>query len=201
VPGALGEEQGEDHDVIDVSDGEKSGRLTDDAEVHGCGAFRLARIGLSERAGFLTSRSRRNGTPRCGRPLPASIPTTGRREDHGRSPRGCDRLPSPGWPADSYTIVRRVRVDGEAISADPRSRRRRSINPDQLTLALEGTATHAYAVSFSVTDIPTPHAAAPHGETVVVVEAWFRRRTDIRTRSAKSSSGPPSANLLPAPEC
>lgn len=46
-----------------------------------------------------------------------------------------------GWPEDSYTIVRRVRVDAEAISADPRSRRRRTIDPDQLALAVEGTAT------------------------------------------------------------
>jgi hypothetical protein len=28
-----------------------------------------------------------------------------------------------GWPEDTYTIVRRVRVDAEDISADPRSRR------------------------------------------------------------------------------
>ena len=53
-----------------------------------------------------------------------------------------------GWPEDTYTIVRRVRVETEAISADPRSRRRRTIDPGQLALALAGTATHAYAVSF-----------------------------------------------------
>jgi len=53
-----------------------------------------------------------------------------------------------GWPEETYTIVRRVRVDAEAISADPRSRRRRTIDPAQLALAIEGTATHAYAVSF-----------------------------------------------------
>ncbi len=53
-----------------------------------------------------------------------------------------------GWPEGTYTIVRRVRVDAEAISADPRSRRRRTIDRGQLALALEGTATHAYAVSF-----------------------------------------------------
>ena len=59
-----------------------------------------------------------------------------------------------GWPVDTYTIVRRVRVEAETISADPRSRRRRTIDKDQLALALEGTATHAYAVSFIVTNIP-----------------------------------------------
>jgi hypothetical protein len=95
-----------------------------------------------------------------------------------------------GWPADTYTIVRRVRVDVEAISADPRSRRRRTIDPDQLALALEGTATHAYAVSFIVTNIPTHHDSEK-GETIRDVESWFRRRTDIedRIREAKLGAG------------
>jgi hypothetical protein len=95
-----------------------------------------------------------------------------------------------GWPADTYTIVRRVRVDAEHISANPRSRRRRTIDPAQLALALEGTATHAYAVSFIVTNIPT-HDEPTKGQTVVDVEAWFRRRTDIedRIREAKLGAG------------
>ncbi|MBA2551085.1 MAG: hypothetical protein H0V13_08580, partial [Nocardioidaceae bacterium] len=38
----------------------------------------------------------------------------------------CDYAPA-GWPTDCYTIVRRVRVDAETISGDPRSRRRRTI--------------------------------------------------------------------------
>lgn len=65
-----------------------------------------------------------------------------------------------GWPVDTYTIVRRVWVDAEEISADPRSRRRRTIDENQLALALEGTATHTYAVSFIVTNIPTHHDPA-----------------------------------------
>lgn len=93
-----------------------------------------------------------------------------------------------GWPDDTYTIVRRVRVDAEAISADPRSRRRRTIDPGQLALALEGTATHAYAVSFIVTNIPT-HDDSKKGETVVEVQAWFRRRTDIEDRIREAKLG------------
>lgn len=93
-----------------------------------------------------------------------------------------------GWPEATYTIVRRVRVDAEQISADPRSRRRRTIDPDQLALALEGTATHAYAVSFIVTNIPTFDEAAK-GETVRDVEAWFRRRTDIEDRIREAKLG------------
>lgn len=74
-----------------------------------------------------------------------------------------------GRPDQSYTIVRRVRVDAEAISADPRSRRRRTVDPAQLALALEGTATHAYAVSFIVTNIPANDTAGS-GESVLDVE-------------------------------
>ena len=101
-----------------------------------------------------------------------------------------------GWPADTYTIVRRVRVEAETISADPRSRRRRTIDKDQLALALEGTATHAYAVSFIVTNIPAndrpgdrPGDPAGDAETILEVEAWFRRRTDIEDRIREAKLG------------
>ncbi len=93
-----------------------------------------------------------------------------------------------GWPDGTYTIVRRVRVEAETISADPRSRRRRTIDPGQLALALEGTATHAYAVSFIVTNIPT-HNDEAKGETILDVEAWFRRRTDIEDRIREAKLG------------
>jgi hypothetical protein len=105
-----------------------------------------------------------------------------------------------GWPEGTYTIVRRVRVDAEDISADPRSRRRRTIDKAQLTLALEGTATHAYAVSFTVTNIPaddrpsdtasdTAGDTAGNAETILEVEAWFRRRTDIEDRIREAKLG------------
>jgi Transposase DDE domain group 1 len=115
----------------------------------------------------------------------------GTREGHGwRAGRGL-RLHPAGWPADAYTIVRRVRVDAETISTDPRSRRRRTIPADQLTLALDGQATHAYAVSFIVTNIPTFDTDEPDGslDTIVDVEAWFRRRTDIEDRIREAKLG------------
>ena len=97
-----------------------------------------------------------------------------------------------GWPEGTYTIVRRVRVDAEDISADPRSRRRRTIDKNQLALALEGTATHAHAVSFIVTNIPAndrPGQHAGDAETILEVEAWFRRRTDIEDRIREAKLG------------
>ena len=74
-----------------------------------------------------------------------------------------------------------MRVEAQEISADPRSRRRRTIHPDQLALALDGVADHAFAVSFIVTNIPTYRSTAA-GDTIRQVEAWFRRRTDIEDR-------------------
>lgn len=93
-----------------------------------------------------------------------------------------------GWPEDTYTIVRRVRVDAADILADPRSRRRRTIHPDQLALALEGAATHAWATSFIVTNIPTYDDPAT-AQTIRDVEAWFRRRTDIEDRIREAKLG------------
>lgn len=95
-----------------------------------------------------------------------------------------------GWPDGTYTIVRRVRVDAEDISADPRSRRRRTIDKNQLALALEGTATHAYAVSFIVTNIPANDRPGDgNAESILEVEAWFRRRTDIEDRIREAKLG------------
>lgn len=98
-----------------------------------------------------------------------------------------------GWPVDTYTIVRRVRVEAETISADPRSRRRRTIDKDQLALALEGAATRAYAVSFIVTNIP---ANDRPGETAGTPNRSSRSKpgSDVaptsRTASVRSSSAP-----------
>ena len=99
----------------------------------------------------------------------------------GAEVAACDHAPG-GWPGDAYTIVRRVRVQAVDLSADPRSRRRRTIDPDQLALALGGQADTVWAVSFIVTNIPQFTDA-----DTVAVEAWFRRRADIedRIRDAK----------------
>ena len=91
--------------------------------------------------------------------------------------------------------MRRVRVHAGDLSADPRSRRRRTIDPAQLALALDGDLDAVWAVSFIVTTIPyyTPGDA-------VEVEAWFRRRTDIEDRIREAKLGaalrhPPSGHV------
>ncbi len=90
------------------------------------------------------------------------------------------RRPQPDPPR-----VAVVRVDAETISADPRSRRRRTIPADQLRLALNRLVDHAWAVSFIVTDIPADDA------DLVGLETWFRNRVSVeeRFREAKLGAG------------
>jgi hypothetical protein len=104
-----------------------------------------------------------------------------------------------GWPEATRCVVRRVRLDAATISADPRARRRRTIDPDQLALALDGELDEVYAYSFIATNLPVDTPAQ-----VIAVEAWFRQRTDIedRFRDAKHGaalrhlpSADPAANL------
>lgn len=53
---------------------------------------------------------------------------------------------------------------------------------------MDGGASHAYAVSFIVTNIPT-YDETENGETVRDVEAWLRRRSDIEDRIRKAKLG------------
>jgi hypothetical protein len=43
-----------------------------------------------------------------------------------------------GWPEGTRVIARRVRYDAADLSADPRSRRSRTVGQDQLALVLDG---------------------------------------------------------------
>lgn len=91
----------------------------------------------------------------------------------------CDYVPE-GWPDGTYTIVRRVHLDAAEVRTDPRSRRRRTIEPTQLALVLGGSIDHVYAYSFIVTNLD--------GDPVEI-EAWFRGRADIEERLRDSKCG------------
>ena len=85
-----------------------------------------------------------------------------------------------GWPPGTRTIVRRVRVPAEQVRRDARSRRRRTIDPAQLAMVLDGDAEHCYAYSFIVTNL----AGDP-----CRIEAWFRERAQIEERIQDSKAG------------
>jgi len=103
------------------------------------------------------------------------------------------------WPADTRLLIRRVRLEVGQISADSRSRRRRTLRPDQRALPLADLADAVYGYSFILTnlDLSTPGKAA-------MVEHWYRHRTDIENvfRDGKHGaalrhlpSGHPQVNL------
>lgn len=108
----------------------------------------------------------------------------------GAQVAACNYAPA-GWPDGTYTIVRRVKVAVEELSADPRSRRRRTVSKDQLALALGGECDHVWAVSFIVTNIP-----ASAGD-YVGIEAWFRNRTSVEERFREGKLGA-GLNHLPS---
>ena len=80
------------------------------------------------------------------------------------------------WPATTRLLIRRVALAPEQVSADPRSRRRRTLHPEQRALPIADLAgaDAIYAYSFVVTnlDVSTP-------ERTVAVEHWYRHRTQV----------------------
>jgi hypothetical protein len=77
------------------------------------------------------------------------------RDMTGAQVAACDYAPA-GWPPGSYTIIRRVKIPVDRLSSDPRSRRRRTVDKDQLALALSGVATTSGPSAFwSPTSRPT----------------------------------------------
>ena len=90
------------------------------------------------------------------------------------------------WPADTRLLVRRVALDPEQVSADPRSRRRRTLHPDQRALPFPELASAGaiYAYSFILTnlDVSSPARAA-------AAEHWYRHRTTVENLFRDSKLG------------
>jgi hypothetical protein len=90
------------------------------------------------------------------------------------------------WPANTWLLIRRVRLAPEQVSADPRSRRRRTLHPDQRALPFPelAEASPIYAYSFILTnlDVSTPSLA-------VAAEHWYRHRTTVENLFRDSKLG------------
>jgi len=90
------------------------------------------------------------------------------------------------WPADTRLLIRRVALDPAQVSADPRSRRRRTLHPDQRALPFPelACAGPVYAYSFILTnlDVSTPGQA-------VATEHWYRHRTTVENIFRDSKLG------------
>ena len=90
------------------------------------------------------------------------------------------------WPANTRLLIRRVLLDPAQVSADPRSRRRRTLHPDQRALPIPELAQQPaiYAYSFIMTnlDVSSPDKAA-------AVEHWYRHRTTVENIFRDSKLG------------
>ena len=90
-----------------------------------------------------------------------------------------------GWPPGTVLLVRRVRLDPGQVSADPRSRRRRTLHPDQRALPIPELEKEPeiYAYSFILTnlDVSTRSKAA--------AEHWYRHRTSVENVFRDSKHG------------
>ena len=90
------------------------------------------------------------------------------------------------WPASTRLLVRRVALDPAQVSADPRSRRRRTLHPDQRALPFPelAAAGPVYAYSFILTnlDVSSPARAA-------AAEHWYRHRTTVENLFRDSKIG------------
>ncbi len=90
------------------------------------------------------------------------------------------------WPANTRLLVRRVLLDPAQVSAGPRSRRRRTLHPDQRGMLCPELAQQpaVYAYSFILTnlDVSSPDKAA-------AVEHWHRHRTTVENIFRDSKLG------------
>jgi Transposase DDE domain group 1 len=90
------------------------------------------------------------------------------------------------WPANTRLLIRRVALDPAQVSADPRSRRRRTLHPDQRALPFDELtgAGAIYAYSFILTnlDVSAPDKAA-------AAEHWYRHRTTVENIFRDSKLG------------
>jgi Transposase DDE domain group 1 len=90
------------------------------------------------------------------------------------------------WPAGTRLLIRRVALDPAQVSADPRSRRRRTLHPDQRALPFPELAQQPaiYAYSFILTslDVSSPARAA-------AAEHWYRHRTAVENLFRDSKIG------------
>jgi len=90
------------------------------------------------------------------------------------------------WPADTRLLIRRVLLDPEQVSADPRSRRRRTLHPDQRALPIPELARAGaiYAYSFILTNLDVSSPG-----TAIAAEHWYRHRTTVENIFRDSKLG------------
>ncbi|MHB1783379.1 MAG: transposase [Acidimicrobiales bacterium] len=85
-----------------------------------------------------------------------------------------------GWPVARRAIVRRVRGEKDEVRSDTRSRRLRSIDPEELAVLRRGERDYVFAYSMVITSLQ---------DEVVELEHWFRERGQVEERLCDSKHG------------
>ena len=102
------------------------------------------------------------------------------------------------WPADTRLLIRRVLLDPAQVSADPRSRRRRTLHPDQRALPIPELARAGaiYAYSFILTnlDVSSP---GPGGRGGALVPAPHQHREPLPRQQARRRPPAPPLGIPP----
>jgi Transposase DDE domain group 1 len=90
------------------------------------------------------------------------------------------------WPANTALLIRRVLLDPAQVSSDSRSRRRRTLHPDQRDMLFpeltQQPAVYAYSFILTNLDVSTPSRA-------VAAEHWYRHRTTVENIFRDSKLG------------
>ncbi|MGH3197985.1 MAG: hypothetical protein ACRDNT_19180 [Streptosporangiaceae bacterium] len=90
------------------------------------------------------------------------------------------------WPEETVLLIRRVRLDPGQVSADPRSRRRRTLHPDQRAMLFpeleQEPAILTYSFICTNLDVAAPARAA-------AAEHWYRHRTAVENIFRDSKHG------------
>ena len=90
---------------------------------------------------------------------------------------------------DTALLIRRAGLDPDQVSADPRSRRRRTLLPDERAMLFpeleQQPAIYAYSFICTNVDVSTPAKAA-------AAEHWYRHRTSVENifRDSKHGAAP-----------
>lgn len=84
------------------------------------------------------------------------------------------------WPGAPRAIVRRVRVEADEVKSDPRSRRLKTIDKEELAALRRSERDHVFAYSMILTSLT---------DDLVDLEHWFRQRAQIEERLKDSKHG------------
>jgi len=85
-----------------------------------------------------------------------------------------------GWPGAPRAIVRRVRVEADEVKSDPRSRRLKTIDKEELAALRRGERDHVFAYSMIITSL---------SDDFVELEWWSRQRAQVEQRLKDSKHG------------